>query len=372
MLLGRRVGGYVGTMVLPLRALARLGPPLAVVALVLLPLAACGGDDDSATSDTTTTTTTTEADATTTTGGDTTTTTTEPDRAAPDTIAAVLGDGSLAVVDAETGEVRERLLDGIDVSDPAKNGIAVAPDGEEIFVVRPAADTAVEHDIVRVPVDGSDSEVVVQGRAPAVSPDGATLAYVAVDPDASPGQPDPVIVLRDLQTGDQHELRRMGEPGFPFIADLAWTADGEHVSFVAGEIQTGLYIVRTDADSLDDADRLGPDNRGEDTSWTAVTPFDDERLAVVETCCGVPDEERWHVIAVHLPSGSVEGTLLPDERVEASVIDSDASTRHFVMVTDLRPGGGTLLRWSSPQGDDGVSTGGALEEVRGDVVVAAW
>lgn len=137
---------------------------------------------------------------------------------------------------------------------------------------------------------------------------------------------------------------------------------------MAGEIQTGLHVVGADADSLDEAVRPGPDDRGEGTSWTAVTAFDDERLAVVETCCDVPDEERWHVIALHLRSGSVEGTLLPDERVEVFDIDSDSSTQHLVMVTELRPGGGTLQRWSS----EGGAAEGTLDAVGHDVVVAAW
>ena len=351
------------------RAPVRLRPLLAVIAALLLLAAACG-DDDAETSDATSTS---EPSATTTTGADPTTTTTAPDGdVAPETIAAVLGDGTLARLDAQSGEVEEQLLDGIDVSDPAKNGISVTPDGAEIFVVRPAADAAVQHDIVRVPADGSTTEVVAQGRAPAVSPDGGTLAYVAVDSDPGTGQPEPAIVLRDLGTGDEQRLARDTEPGFQFIADVAWTADGEQLAFVAGEIQTGLYLVEIAAASLDDAVRPGPDNRGEGTSWTAVTSLDDERLAVVETCCGVPDEERWHVVAVDTTSGAVEGTLLADERVEASVIDSDASGRHIVLVADLRPGGGTLMRSSLPPTDDGPPADRELQSVRDDVVVAAW
>lgn len=350
------------------RAPVRLRPLLAVIAALLLLAAACG-DDDAETSDATSTT---EPEVTTTSDADPTTSTTAPDgTAAPETIAAVLGDGTLAVLDADSGEVQERLLDGIDVSDPAKNGIAVSPDGEAIFVVRPATDVTVPHDIVRVPVDGSTTEVVAQGRAPAVSPDGETLAYVAVEPDPGTEQPHPEIVLRDLTSGDEQRLVRDEEPGFQFIVDVAWTADGAQLAFVAGEIQTGLYLVDVAAAGLDDAVRAGPDNRGEGTSWTAVTSLDDERLAVVETCCGVPDVERWHVIVLDVPSGSVDGPLLPEERVEASALDSDASSRHIVMVMDQRPGGGTLHRTSLPQSDDG-SADGVLEAVRDDVVVAAW
>lgn len=347
-------------------------PLLAAIALTIVPLAGCGDDDEASTAEGTSTTTTT-TDATTTTTGDTTTTTTTPSgEAPPEQIAAVLADGTLALLDGETGGTRETLLEGIDVSDPAKNGITITPDGDEVFVVRPASDVGEAHEIVRVPVGGGASDVVARGRAPAVSPDGTTLAYVEVESDPSPGQPDPVIVLHDLETGDERRLEREEEPGYHFIVDMGWTSDGTQIAFVSGEIQTGLSIVDADADTLDDARRLGPDARGEGTSWTAVTALDDERLAVVETCCGVPGDERWHVVAVHVESGTVEGTVLPEERVEAYRVDSDRSARHFVLVADVRPGGGTLLRWSSPT--DGTSGTGAagIRMVRDGVVVAAW
>lgn len=354
-----------------LRTSTFLRPLLAVIALLVVPLAGCGDDDDATTAEGTSTTTTTTDDTTTTTGD---TTTTRPGDAPPEQIAAVLADGTLALLDGVSGETRQTLLEGIDVSDPAKNGITITPDGDEVFVVRPAGDVDDDHEIVRVPVDGGEPAVVARGRAPAVSPDGTTLAYVEVESDPSPGQPEPVIVLHDLETGDERRLERQDEPGYHFIVDMGWTSDGDQLAFVSGEIQTGLNVVDADADTLDDARRLGPDARGEGTSWTAVTAFDDERLAVVETCCGVPDEERWHLVAVHVETGTVEGTLLPEERVEAYQVDSDASDRHLVLVADVRPGGGTLLRWSSPTATtDGTSgTGDGIETVRDGVVVAAW
>lgn len=344
----------------------RLLALLTAVLVLLLPLTACGDDGDDG--DATTTTT----DGTTTTEG-TTTTTSAPSGAVPDEVAAVLGDGRLVILDSDSGEIRRTLLEGIEVDDPTKNGIAMSPGGDRVFVVRPESPQAGGHELVAVPAEGGQPEVVAQGRAPAVSPDGTTLAYVEVEvPEEQRARPEPGIVLRDLDTGDERRLVREQERQFHFIVETEWTADGEELAFIAGEIQTSLYVVDAGAESLDGARRLGPEDRDEAAAWRATAPFDGERLAVVETCCEIPERERWAVIAVHVDTGRVEGGVLPQQRVEASVMDADETTDHLLLVTDRRPGGGTLLRWSSPQADEPGEGAGELQHVRDGVVVAAW
>lgn len=337
-----------------------------ITVAVLSPLAACGeGDGDGGqVSPATTTGATTTVDET--------TTTTAPDTGPPGQIAAVLGDGRLVVLNGANGEVERTLLEGIDVNDPASNGIALSPDGDDVFVVRPRTGGAGGPEILRVPISGGESEVIGPGRAPSLSPDGTTLAYNDLEQGERP-LPVPLIVLRDLETGEERRLRRVHEPQFPFIVETAWTADGDDIAFIAGEIQTALYLLSVEADDLDQARRLGPEAPGEDTSWVAVAALGDQRLAVAEACCGVPDPERWQVIAVDRETGTVEGTLLSQERVEASRIDADVSTRHLVIVAQLQPGGGRLLRWSPakpPAAQPGPA--GELQELRDDVVVAAW
>lgn len=348
----------------PPRSLGRLRPVLLAAALVVLPLAACGDDDEGAGR-----TTSTTADVTTTTSADTTTSTSEPGGTSAGTVVAVLSDGSVAMLDPGTGDVRETLLDGVDVTDPSSNDITVTPDGTEVFVVRPVAGERSE--IVRLHVDGEGPEVVARGSAPAVSPDGSTLAYVDLQPTEAPGQPEPLVVLHDLRTGEERRLESDEGPGYYFIADMAWTADGEQVAFVAGEIQTDLHIVDADAASLDDARRVGPEARDDGTSWTAVTTLDEDRLAVVERCCDLPDAERWQVVAVHVESSIVDGPLLPQEQVRASGLDGHPSATALLVVSDLRPGGGTLQRWKPPA-DSASAGGGGLVHLRDGVVAAAW
>lgn len=291
----------------------------------------------------------------------------------PERIAAVLGDGRLAMLDTQSGEVETALLHDIDVSDPAKNGITTTPDGDQVFVVRPASGQDERHEIVRVSAEGGEPEVVAQGRAPAVSPDGQTLAYVEQEERELP-PPDFVVVFRDLETGQERRLRPE-ENQFHFAVETEWTADGEQLAFVAGEIKTGLYLVDAGAGNLDQAEFLGPEAGDEDLSWSAVAPFGDQRLAVVETCCDGPDRDVWHVIAVNPQTGDAEGPLLPEERVEALGLDADKSARHLLLVRSMDGRSGrALLAWSSTQdgGPEGQDGPGELQEVREDVIVAAW
>lgn len=269
--------------------------------------------------------------------------------------AAVLADGRVVVLDAETGSVDQVLLEGVRVEDPASNAIAASPDGGTVYVVRPATSDT-DSEIVRVSSSGGDAEVVTTGNSPAVSPDGGTLAYVRVL-EQEPAGFTPTLRLRDLQTGSERELRG---GRFYAIHDLTWTTDGSALAFTAGEIATGVYILERDAQSLGEARRLGPEE--DEASWSDVSALDEGRIAVIERCCRIPDPspQRWRVVAVRTEDGSV-GDVLVDRR--ASLVDGWADGAALLVLETGGPGGGTLLRWDGS---------GAPREVRDDVIVAAW
>lgn len=330
---------------------------ISLLAATLLMLAACGNDDETTTA-TTTSEPTTTSEATTTTAG-------PSDEGIPDEIVAITANGHAVVLDATDGDEVRTLLTDMPV-EPASNDVAVTPDGETAYIARPGQGTA-PTEIVAVPTAGGEPEVVTEGFAPSVSPDGSTLAYVGLEPVEGPQPPVPAIVLRDLETGEERRLARNQEPEFTYIADTAWALDGATLAFVAGEIHTGLYALDTVAAAdLDASRRLGPTARSGDrgeASWRAVTPLDEDRLAVVETCCDVGERERWLVLAVNIAQAEAEGGILPTERTEASRLDADPGADAILLVTDVTPEGGTLLTWPGQGEPNRVSSG---------VIAAAW
>lgn len=282
---------------------------------------------------------------------------------AEDVAVVVDTDGRVRVIEAATGEQVRELLDGVRVDDPAANDLAVSPDRDHVFVVAPPDQPGGTSEILRIPVDGGDPESIAEGSAPAVSPDGTTLAYITYEERTdAPGAPEPFLVLQDVDSGERTRLAR--EEPFHFIPDVEWTTDGSGLVFTAGEIHTGLYAVDRGADSLDEARRLGPDLDDDPatTSWGPVAAFGEDRLAVVETCCDVPREERWHLVEVDLAEGAVTSDLR-DERLEVTHLDSDAGADALLMVEGGGPQGGVLLRW------DGAAE---PERIADDVIVAAW
>lgn len=282
---------------------------------------------------------------------------------AEDIAVVVDADGRVLVIDATTGEEVRELLDDVAVDDPASNDIAMSPDRTEVFVVVPPDEPPGDSRLMQVPVDGGEAEEIAQGTVPAVSPDGSTLAYVEIEVGGEPARAEPVVVFRDLDSDEETRLTR--EVPFFFIPDVEWTTDGTQVVFTAGEIQTGLYAVDRDAETLDDARRLGPDLEEDPggTSWGPVAAFGEDQLAVVEVCCDLPREERWQVIGVDPADGSTQGELLPEDRVEATHLDSDADAENLLFVVNGGPDGGELLRWDG-EGDP--------EQIHDDVIVAAW
>ena len=266
-------------------------------------------------------------------------------------IAAVDGDGNVVVLDAFTGITTRTLMSGIDTDDPADNHIALAPDHQTAYVSVPGT-SGVETTIVAVDtITGATTEIAA-GTSPAISPDGSTLAFIAFeDGDISP---EPVVVVRDLasDTGDRILRGVDAESTFVFIADLEWTTDGSALAFVAGEIQTGAYLLDASAADLGEATRLGPTAREEGSSWYEVAAFE-SGLAVAESCCGVPSE-RSIVLLLSLDPLTVEGPLLPEEFGPSDLSSAGASTLVFVGELETPELTGTLYRWEP--GSAGVST----------------
>jgi dipeptidyl aminopeptidase/acylaminoacyl peptidase len=121
--------------------------------------------------------------------------------------------------------------DGVDVGD-----IVWTPDGEHIlytrggdfeFAEKPAANPAmlpqgISEEIWMVGVHGGDARKLADGQAPAVSPDGATIAYLDKDQ----------IWTLDLRDPNAKPAQLLHERGR--LGSLEWSPDGSYLAFTTG------------------------------------------------------------------------------------------------------------------------------------------
>jgi hypothetical protein len=108
-----------------------------------------------------------------------------------------------------------------------------------------------------------------------------------------------------------------------------------------------VHVIARSATSLNEAQRLGPEDTN--ASWDDVATLGDDRLAVIERCCNLPDEnpERWRVIEVNASTGAVGGEVFGRDRTEAVLVDDRRDAQGMVVVQ--RGGtGGPQARWWGP------------------------
>ena len=197
-----------------------------------------------------------------------------------------------------------------------------------------------ERAIVRIPLDGSDTEVLATGSVflahPALSPDGRHLAWIAWD---HPDMPWDATVLRvaDLATGDVRDLAG-GDRRAPL--QPVWIGDDELLYADDPEGRWNLFRRSLDGDPQPvapaDADTGGP-VWVLGTRWFSAT--DDGRIIAVRTDGG--DE-----IVEIAPSGIrlldvpvVAGASVDDVRGSRALVSgSDASGRSGLWSIDLDTG----------------------------------
>ena len=159
---------------------------------------------------------------------------TSPTTATPPEIVAVTTAGALVTLNPTTGVVDQTLVP----SGVAGGEVSVSPSGQAFFVVDDGCGSSVEE----VPIGGGPVAVIAPGSAPAVSPDGAKLAYASqpttYNANCQPASQDLdewyQLDIRTLSSGATVTLDALPgaqDTGLPHpISYLSWSADNTHIA----------------------------------------------------------------------------------------------------------------------------------------------
>lgn len=185
--------------------------------------------------------------------------------------------------------------------------IAWAPDGSGIYFVARQADgeepTSTDLDIYFSDLSGEapveltlDNQAV--DTAPTPSPDGTTLAYLAME---RPGYEADrqVVYLRDLQSGKTRALTAEFDRSF---GSLAWTADGSALIATAYDVlDTPAFKIDPENGSIERLDLMA----GHEAHIGNLTPLPGDRLLFTRDSIGAPHE-------LYLSEGYQQGSPMTD------------------------------------------------------------
>lgn len=256
----------------------------------------------------------------------------------------------LVELDPVTGALL-RELDG-----PTGEGwaaVALTPDGTTVFHEELWTGCATR--LWRTPLDGGEPELLAAGMRPAVSPDGATLAYVGFAPCVPD---DHRLVLRDLESGDERSwpLTQPAEQ-LARIATLSWAPNSRTLAVevtgtpreeghVGPPTTSAFHLVDTTSDPrpVQESPSVGA---GDHTvQWQRPTYRGDRgTLLVVELCCDIgmggadphDDAETYAILEVAPgPDGDPAKVLqvLYEGSSRIVHLDADLSGDHILFVEE--------------------------------------
>lgn len=260
----------------------------------------------------------------------------------PASFVAVTESGDIVVAETATGQIVRKVVprsDRIGTID----AMSVAPGGKTLYF-----STTIGHEdcaVWSVPLAGGTPKRIATGLSPAVSPDGAKLAFARV----GCGQKGTTFTVRTLSTGAETTWKDDQE--LPADGVLDWAPDSRT-----------LYLVQCGADTcgpvtVDTSRPAGSIQKGfiqpedlDDRSfgWTG-TVTRGSRLVTVVDYGDVGGDERYPMIEVDPAAKRIVAALYDDGR-EFRLHDFDASGEHLLIHR-----GETLNRWSAgnlfPLGD---------------------
>jgi hypothetical protein len=258
---------------------------------------------------------------------------------------AITNDGRVLLVR------RERTV-GLSPGDKRLSSVTLSPDGRIAYVGRFGAGCG-DGDIQALTLEGQPSPagppLLTGGAGPAVSPDGARLAYVR--PSAHPCVVD-TLVVRDLRDG--------GERAWTFaeheLSGLTWAPDNRRLAFEDSLGPEGSALV-----VFDTATPPGPVTPPEpladqEEGGYTLPAFGGQSGTLLALNAGA-EGQREQVVSVDVRTGSIVRPLFtPPQHLVA--LDADASGRHILAVDQAQ----NLYYW----GDAG------LVRLGTGVIDAAW
>ena len=170
--------------------------------------------------------------------------------------------------------------------------LAWAPDGSGLYFVAREANakepTSTDLDIYFSDLTGAAPRVLTDANeahdsSPAVSPDGKTLAYLAM---ARPGYESDrmMVVLRDIEAGQTRVLTGGTDLSF---GGLTWSEDGSYLLATAADVlDTPVYRIDPTSGEVTELDLMA----GNEAHIGSVTPLSGDRLLFTRDSIGAPRE----------------------------------------------------------------------------------
>lgn len=212
-------------------------------------------------------------------------------------LVAVTVAGEVVTLDPATGERLATIWTGIGVEDVGRVDVTTDRARSVVYVGHRSA--AGENEILRIPVDGGEPEVLGRGWSPLLSPDETFLVAAAVDPatDAS------ALAVVDLASGGVRYLPQPDDYTGRWLRPYSWSPDGTTLYLAVGvEESSGLRTLPVDATSLDQAGLIAS-SEGEE--WEHTVPLGPDLLAVAVRGEGSqPATERFGLRLVDRASGA--------------------------------------------------------------------
>jgi len=299
--------------------------------------------------------------------------------ATPDVV-AVSTAGSVELLSTSTGLATKVLVPKVDA---IGDEVAVSPDAKTVYY---AVKSGCTDRIYSVPVTGGTPSAVTTGALPAVSPDGAELAFVREPYTAYPNEPIGCsggetgahpgkafsVVVRNLATGSEKIYpANPGISALPVpVSHLSWSPSGGRllVSIASAQDNDGwdLHVLNTETDQYFSGASLFTGgipvtkSAGKRSAYYPEGVFQpDGNIFVVRECCaGYPATPSAIVLQEITASG------VPVHTVASGFLDRVHSSLDAVQGKVLYLSGNTLFATR-----DG---GGGAKLITGGLIAASW